>query len=211
MLEKSLSRRGFLAAGGACTMLAVWSTTQYGPWAFASSTSSSSDAAVASVSRDETVVPTMCAGCGNHCGLLAYVDDGTINRVAGMEDHPFTKGYLCGRGQGYPSIVHAANRVQKPMKSDGRGGFSEVSWSDALSDIASELEKAGPEHVGFFQDGRGTDDYFTKRLMAAFGSANYYTDSAFNDIDISAVIMDVLGTFPAPDSSSSKCIVFLDK
>ncbi|MEA5019854.1 MAG: molybdopterin-dependent oxidoreductase [Gordonibacter sp.] len=202
MLEHAISRRRFIAASAGVAAVTLAADGMQVQQALA---------VEKNYEGEETVVNSTCAGCGNKCGLTAYVREGKINRVEGLAAHPFTGGHLCGRGQGIVSATYSSDRVQKPLKANGKGGFTEVGWEEAIKDIAAKLKEAGPEKTAFFQDGRGTDDYFTKRFMAAFGSANYYTDAALNDVDISSVIMAVSGAFPAPDTGKSKCIVLLDK
>lgn len=206
MVDKVVSRRGFLAAGaGGAVLLASAGGLTGAAQAFAASGSENAPEA------DEKAITTLCAGCGNKCGLTAYVSDGKIKRVAGLKTHPYTGGVLCGRGQGFPWTAYADTRVQTPLKADGKGGFQSVSWDEALNDIASRMKDAGAEKTAWFQEGRGMDKYYTQRLMAAFGSANFYDESALNDVDISTVIMPVLGAFPAPSAAEANCIVLLDK
>ena len=128
-----------------------------------------------------------------------------------LKEHPHTGGYLCGRGQGYVKVPYAENRVRTPLKADGSGGFQEVSWDEALSDIAQHMQEAGPQSTGWFQDGRGTDSYYTKRLMSAFGSANYYDESALRRHRHLHRHPHGHGAYPAPSAGKSKCIVLLDK
>lgn len=203
-MAMTVSRRSFLAASaGAVALASAGGLAGAGP---ALAAEGSKDGAA-----DDERVTTLCAGCGNKCGMAAYVRDGKLRRVEGLASHPFTGGYLCGRGQGYPRVAYAQDRVQTPLKADGAGGFDPVSWDEAVADIARHMKDAGPQKTGWFQDGRGTDKYYTQRLMAAFGSANFYDEGALSDVDISTVIMSVLGAFPAPSAAESKCIVLLDK
>lgn len=204
-MAMTVSRRSFIAASAGVVALASAGGLAQAAPAFAEGDSKGGDSA------KEERVTTLCAGCGNKCGMAAYVKDGKLARVEGLDTHPFTGGYLCGRGQGYPRVAYAEDRVQTPLKADGAGGFTSVTWDEALADIAQHFKDAGPKKAGWFQDGRNTDKYYTKRLMAAFGSANFYDESALADVGISTAIPKVLGAFPAPNAAESKCIVLLDK
>ena len=44
--------------------------------------------------------PTMCDICspGMHCGINAYVKDGTVIKIEGMDGHPVNDGRLCPKG-----------------------------------------------------------------------------------------------------------------
>lgn len=211
MVKTAVSRRGFLAASAGVAMLASAGGAIATGGPLASDQAFAAGGSWGSADVEEERITTLCAGCGNFCGMAVYVQNGTIVRAQGLKEHPHTGGYLCGRGQGYVKVPYAENRVRTPLKADGSGGFQEVSWDEALSDIAQHMQEAGPQSTGWFQDGRGTDSYYTKRLMSAFGSANYYDESALADIDISTVIPTVMGAYPAPSAGKSKCIVLLDK
>ena len=140
----------------------------------------------------------------------ARVRGGKLWRFMGAEEgHPHSGGYMCGRGQGLPSLTTSEDRVTEPMKADGKGGFAKVSWDDALADIASHITGAGSK-VALFQDGRATDAWYAKRFMASVGSPNYYDDSALTNANIDAAYKTLLGTTPVFDTANAEYIVLLD-
>lgn len=129
----------------------------------------------------------------------------------GLENHPLAHGHLCVRGLGYTASAYSEDRLTTPLKNDGQGNFSAVSWDEAIADIASRIKETDPARVALFQDSRATDQYYAQRFMNALGSANYYTDTVLSDMDILTGITNILGVFPAPHAEGSKCIVLLDK
>lgn len=202
MLEKPVSRRS-LVVGAAAAGAAV---------AAAGLVSGCSEGGGDSEENHSADIKyTLCAGCGNDCGVVAYVQDGEFWKVAGHEDHPYVRGCLCGRGQAYSAVLHSEARIQTPLKREGDGTFSSVSWDDALADIAERIAATTPERVVMFQDGRSTNSYFTERFMAAIGSPNYISESVLTDVDILAVGSRIFGSFPSPDAGESRYIVLLDK
>ncbi|MDU5613413.1 MAG: molybdopterin oxidoreductase, partial [Slackia sp.] len=177
-MDDMMTRRGFLAAGASCAALA----------ALGASTGCSSSQPESSDSDDDLATyttATLCAGCANACGIEAWVRDEELWRFMGAEGHPHSGGYLCGRGQGLPSLTTSEDRVLEPLKADGKGGFTNVSWDDALADIADHISGADGK-TALFQDGRATDAWYAKRFMAAVGSPNYFDDSALVNADIDA-------------------------
>ena len=70
---------------------------------------------------------------------------------------------MCGRSQGLPSpLPTSEDRVTEPMKADGKGFFTKVSWDDALSDIASHI--TGVRQQGSaVHDGRNRE-WYAKRF-----------------------------------------------
>ncbi len=192
-MANMMTRRGFLAAGASCAALAAIGTS--------TGCSSSQTEPLSTDASVTYTASTLCAGCANKCGIEAWVRNGKLWRFMGAEGHPHSGGYMCGRGQGLPSLTTSEDRVTEPMKADGKGGFTKVSWDDALSDIASHLSG---EKTAAFQDGRGTDAWYVKRFIASLGSANYYDDSAIVNADVDAAYQAVLGATPVYDAANSK-------
>lgn len=203
MPDSALTRRSFLAAGAAVGVAAAFGGVGVGGLrneAFA-------------WGEDHVVeyAATTCDGCGNKCGMGTWTQDGALWRFMGLENHPFAHGHLCVRGLGYTASAYSEDRLTTPLKNDGQGNFSAVSWDEAIADIASRIKETDPARVALFQDSRATDQYYAQRFMNALGSANYYTDTVLSDMDILTGITNILGVFPAPHAEGSKYIVLLDK
>lgn len=84
-----------------------------------------------------TVCPHDCPDC---CSIVATVDNGRVVAVAGHPDHPFTRGFLCGKVTRYQERVHSPERLLRPLRRrgpKGSGEFVAMSWDDALDEIAS--------------------------------------------------------------------------
>ena len=203
MPDSALTRRSFLAAGAAVGAVAAFGGVGVGGLrneAFA-------------WGEDHVVeyAATTCDGYGNKCGMGTWTQDGALWRFMGLENHPFAHGHLCMRGLGYTASAYSEDRLTTPLKNDGQGNFSAVSWDEAIADIASRIKETDPARVALFQDSRATDQYYAQRFMNALGSANYYTDTVLSDMDILTGITNILGVFPAPHAEGSKYIVLLDK
>jgi anaerobic selenocysteine-containing dehydrogenase len=88
----------------------------------------------------ETTIRTVCPhDCPDQCSMLATVVDGRLVRVAGDPDHPFTRGFLCGKVNRYPERVYSPERLQTPLRRTGpkgSGQFEPVGWDEALDEIA---------------------------------------------------------------------------
>ncbi|MEF2650771.1 molybdopterin-containing oxidoreductase family protein [Slackia piriformis] len=203
MPDSALTRRSFLAAGAAVGAVAAFGGVGVGGLrneAFA-------------WGEDHVVeyAATTCDGYGNKCGMGTWTQDGALWRFMGLENHPFAHGHLCVRGLGYTASAYSEDRLTMPLKNDGQGNFSAVSWDEAIADIASRIKETDPARVALFQDSRATDQYYAQRFMNALGSANYYTGIVLSDMDILTGITNILGVFPAPHAEGSKYIVLLDK
>jgi anaerobic selenocysteine-containing dehydrogenase len=95
-------------------------------------------------------VRTVCPhDCPDLCSIIATVRDGRLIGVAGDPDHPFTRGFLCGKVQRYEERVHSPARLLTPLRRVGPKGaseFAELSWDEALDEIADRWRRVIVEH-----------------------------------------------------------------
>ena len=97
--------------------------------------------------------PLACCMCGAFCGLVAMKKIGEPTsektvRIFPNPDHP-QRGY-CGRAAATMWIWNHPLRIRKPLKrvgERGEGKFKEVSWDEALNDIASKRKDVVAKHV----------------------------------------------------------------
>jgi anaerobic selenocysteine-containing dehydrogenase len=110
----------------------------------------------------QTLVRTVCAhDCPDCCSILATVEDGRVLSVAGDPNHPFTRGFLCGKVNHYEERVHSPERLLRPLRRrgpKGSGDFAPVSWDDALDEIVQRWQQVIAEYgsealVGYFYSG----------------------------------------------------------
>ncbi|MEM0197362.1 MAG: molybdopterin-dependent oxidoreductase [Fervidicoccaceae archaeon] len=86
-------------------------------------------------------VPTSCGMCGGNCGIKIGVLDGKPVGVVPIEGHP--QPGTCGRCSSLPWLYDNPLRLKRPLKrigSKGEGKLEEISWDQALSEIASKLK-----------------------------------------------------------------------
>ena len=203
MSQNTLTRRDFVAAGAACAAIAGGAgALSLGSW---SPAFGEDDAPTNTVQK-----VTLCDGCGNKCAFTAYTVNEKFWRAIGCVGYPTSHGFLCGRGQGYAFLYANKNRVKTPLKKNGSGGFEEISWDQACQEIGQKLTAADPGKIALYQN-RSNSTFSPKRLMAALGSANCYSDAAIRDAGITATIEGISGAYPAPDVANAKYVVMLDK
>ena len=68
------------------------------------------------VSMKTEVHKTVCMLCFQVCGINAYVEGGTLIKVEGMKEHPFSRGVVCPRGYCLPDYVYSPDRLKYPLK-----------------------------------------------------------------------------------------------
>ncbi len=91
----------------------------------------------------DEVVKTHCCFCGQQCGIKLKVHD---NKVVGFEpwyEFPFNEGKLCPKGVKRYLQGNHPDRLLHPMVRDesAPGGFRQVSWDEALSQVVSEIQR----------------------------------------------------------------------
>src|SRR5260370_6541029 len=92
--------------------------------------------------------------CPDACGVLVTVEGGRATRIQGDPAHPVTRGFLCAKVTKYLDRVYSPDRVLYPMrrvapKGQGRGDatdFARISWDEALSQIANQLQEISTQH-----------------------------------------------------------------
>ena len=160
--------------------------------------------------------PTICAICNpnSHCGIDAYVKDGTVIKVEGNKNNPHSGGTLCAKGAASRQYIYHKDRLRTPLLRKGKKGsgeFEPVSWEEALDVIAQRLlkikEKSGPETVVFYVGYTKWMRPFVKRLAHSFGSPNYCTESStcYGSTKVAAQLN--YGYFGRPDLANAKCLL----
>jgi anaerobic selenocysteine-containing dehydrogenase len=89
--------------------------------------------------------------CPDTCSWVVTVDDGQAVRLEGDPAHPFTRGVLCNKLNGYLAYAASSERLLHPMRRvgpKGRGRFERVSWDEALDEIAERLTSIMREFGG---------------------------------------------------------------
>ncbi|MEZ5989297.1 MAG: molybdopterin-dependent oxidoreductase [Planctomycetota bacterium] len=129
------------------------------------------------VERRATLVPTTCFNCESACGLLAYVDKqtGEVRKLEGNPEHPASRGRNCAKGPATLNQLRDPERILHPLRRDGprgAGKWRQVSWDEALDEVAARIRKAFDEarhDEVVYHVGRPGEDGFTERVLAAWG------------------------------------------
>ena len=133
------------------------------------------------------VRPTVCAICSPayNCGINAYVKDGRLLKVEGMDDHPRSRGGLCTKGLANRGYVYREDRILTPLRRVGRRGegkFEPISWEQAYEEISQKLlairREYGPDAVAFFGGYNKWYRPWLRRFAHSFGTYNYGTESS---------------------------------
>ena len=122
-----------------------------------------------------------CALCAQNCGLELLIDNNRIVKVRGDKDNPRSKGYICRKGMNIANFQHNEQRLKYPLKKVA-GEFVQISWEQAISEIAVRLreirDQYGPRSLAYMGGGGQSchmEAAFGVRLMRALGSRYHYS------------------------------------
>ena len=135
---------------------------------------------------DDAWVPTSCALCYGSCSILAHRVEGTVVKIEGNPESAVGKGRLCGKGVSGIMSHYDPNRLTRPLKRtnpkkglDEDPGWKEITWDEALDEIAQVLRRVRAEDPRKLVMQRTTTITASRTPMqtfaAAFGTPNLST------------------------------------
>ena len=160
----------------------------------------------------------MCASCDIQCMVAAEVPESGLVvdvKVKALDPRP-KYADICIKGIHAPSGLAHEKRIMKPLKRvgpRGSGQWEEVSWDEAMDDIAERLQvivdEHGPEALAVSQSPAvvQNDSGMARRFMNLLGSPNFISGVALCMGNTSSVNRLTYGWFPFPDYNETKCIV----
>lgn len=127
------------------------------------------------------VLRTVCAhDCPDACSVLVTVEAERVVRTVGDPQHPFTRGFLCGKVNRYAERVHSPERLFTPLRRIGAKGesqFAPITWDEALDETVSRwqaiMARYGSEAIaGYaYSSHQGlVNRNFTQALFHALGA-----------------------------------------
>ncbi len=102
---------------------------------------------------DDVWIPTQCHRCQAECGILAHRVNGVVVKLEGNPDSAIgSRGGLCPKGLAGVQLLYDPNRLNAPLKrtnpEKGIGvdpKWQEITWDEALEEIAGRLKKVMEE------------------------------------------------------------------
>ncbi len=120
-----------------------------------------------------TYYATTCRECPAGCGIIVRTEQGRALKVEGNSNHPVNRGKTCARGQVTLQGLYNPDRIQGPIRQEGRGSgnFTSVSWDNAVGQIQSILGSTPPAGITFLL-GQSPDHLFdlVSELCTALGA-----------------------------------------
>ena len=98
--------------------------------------------------EDDVWVPSSCALCYANCSIKVHRVNGVVTKIEGNPASAIGKGRLCGKGVSGIMTHYDPHRLSKPLRrtnpEKGIGvdpKWKEISWDEALDEIAENLKK----------------------------------------------------------------------
>jgi len=163
----------------------------------------------------DSVVKSHCRMCHGGCGVLVYVKDGKIAKIAGDPDCPINHGTLCSKGIGASQLVYHPDRLTYPVKrigSKGSGKWDRISWDEALGTIAEKIlsykKSFGAESIVMGYGTGRENEAVIYRFANLLGSPNTLTAGHFCYRPRIATTIITCGTNPIVDyENKPKCVM----
>ena len=137
---------------------------------------------------EQSILTTCPRDCYDSCGIRVVLKNGEIDRVTGDPGHPANRGSLCGKCTlAYNGVWRDPDaRLTRPLKRigpKGEGAFTEISWDEALGEIAARLG-------GLIEAGRARDILTAHYTGTCSIIANQFPMRFFNHIGATEVEPD---------------------
>jgi anaerobic selenocysteine-containing dehydrogenase len=163
----------------------------------------------------ESVVKSHCRMCHGGCGVLVYVKEGRVAKIAGDPDCPINHGTLCSKGLASTQLVYHPDRLTHPVKRigpKGSGQWERISWDEALDTIAERMlrykAEFGAESVVLGYGTGRENEAAIYRISNYFGSPNVLTAGHFCYGPRISTSIITCGSNPIADyENNPKCIV----
>lgn len=164
---------------------------------------------------------TFCRICESVCGMVATVEDGRLVALRPDKEHPLSEGFACQKGIAFTEVVNDPDRVISPLRRLPDGGFEEVSWDAALTDIATRLgdihARYGAASIGWYAGNPGAFSYDHIPAVALFLTAlgrrsHLYTASSQDShprLMASQLLYGYPMSVPFPDLSRNDLLVVM--
>jgi len=163
---------------------------------------------------------SICMWCHSHCPVVVYVENNRLEKIEVDKEHPHWKLYepivqTCPRRARAKEWFYHPSRLNYPLKRKGERGeglWEQISWKQALDEIADKLKeiisKYGPEAVATTRGTGRTHDEYRARFFCLLGSLNMIgaTEVCFGpSLAVSNAIMGWM-PWPLPRRGITKCI-----
>lgn len=145
-------------------------------------------------------IPSVCMMCPASCGILGYLEYGKVIHIGGNPLDPNSRGRVCAKGIAGLNHLYNPDRIPTPLRrvgNRGEGRWKQISWDEALYEVASRLKalQAERQHHDFIL--RNAWDLSSNdlawRFASAFDSSTIFHQAVLESPNGAFAIHDVSG------------------
>ena len=163
----------------------------------------------------DSVIKSSCRMCHGGCGVLIYMKEGRVAKIAGDPDCPINHGTLCSKGIASTQIAYHPDRLTHPVRRigpKGSGKWERITWDEALDTIADRIldykERFGAESISLGYGTGRENEGVIYRFANLLGSPNVLTAGHFCYGPRLATSILTCGTNPIVDyENNPQCIM----
>lgn len=164
---------------------------------------------------------TACILCECNCGIeiqLGGENGRRFVKTRGDRDHPASRGYVCEKPARLDYYQNGKDRLYKPLRRRPDGGFDEIDWSTAISEVAERFaavrDSFGGESIMYYGGG-GQGNHlpaaYARATRAALGSAYRSNALAQEKTGEFWVAANMTGCMTRSDFEHCEVAVFIGK
>lgn len=134
----------------------------------------------------DAAVKSHCRMCHGGCGVIVYVKNGRVAKIAGDPECPINHGTLCTKGLASAQLAYHPDRLTHPVRRVGpkaSGKWERISWDEALDTIAERIvtykERYGAESIVFGYGTGRENEAVVYRIANLLGTPNVLTAGHF--------------------------------
>jgi len=163
----------------------------------------------------DSAVKSYCRMCHGGCGVLVYLKNGKVAKIAGDPDCPINHGTLCSKGIASAQLAYHPDRLTYPVRRigpKGSGQWERISWDAALDAVAEKInhykERFGAESIVLGYGTGRENEAVVYRFANCLGSPNVLTAGHFCYGPRIATSIITCGTNPVVDyENNPRCIM----
>lgn len=166
----------------------------------------------------ETIKKAGCCFCIVSCGMLVHVQDDKVVKIEPDPDHRLSRGFNCERMRYAIKWLYHPDQLLHPLKRTGQRGegkWRQISWEQAIGEIAEKLNalkaEHGPQTLAVFEGTyRGQNIWARSRFCNLFQNPqNIFHPGVTCTLNCMAVEQAMMGDSVAatPDIAHTGCLV----
>lgn len=115
--------------------------------------------------------------CYSTCSFKARVEKGVLVAIEPHPDNLATAEGPCLKGLSYVERQNSNSRILHPLRRNEKGAFDQITWKEAISEIAAKLtdlkKEYGPQSVLFYESSgmSGLTNGFSSKFWELYGGA----------------------------------------